>query len=679
MKEIGRFPEVMAAGITAICLMVIGCGPKQEELESDPHIGDIRLTEIQYHPDDYDSIPDDSLEFIELKNVGSGTVNLGAIECNAGITYDFPSDAEVAAGGFYVIASNKSCFARRYGFNPDGVYSGQLSNNGENIEVTDLASHTVIISQTYADNGAWPGEADGIGYSLVPVNPNPGKDETKASNWRGSSMMGGSPGKDDENKALDSALLNLRITEIQYHPDYTDSIGGDSLEFIELKNVGSKALTLTGVLFTSGIDYSFPVGATLQPGAFCVLASNSKWFKSLYGFKPYDEYKSQLRNSGDTISIKEIKSGVTLITIAYSDHFPWSAYADGNGWSLVTKSPNPSSTEQNAAAAWRHSLRLNGSPGRDDPEPIYVNEALTHTDPPLTDAVELYNPGSSSIDLGNWFISDDIDHPMKFRIPAGTSIPAHGYIVFDEHDFNADPASPASFRFSEYGEAVYLFADSIGKTGYFHGYAFGPIDNAVSFGRYITSVGNEEFVAQTETSLGAENKGPRVGPVVITEIMYNPADTVSEFIEIKNIGKSAVPLYDEADTTRTWKIPSVGCTFPLGSVLQAGEIALIVSDAVPVDTLKNRYSISDSVQLFTMTGTLNDTVDSLILAKPDVDSASLTLPQLPYMTVDRVVYANKGDWPSEADGTGKSLQRVNPEDYANDPANWKAANPGPGR
>ena len=677
-KTLVRLSKILA-GITLTGLTIIGCVQKQEELESDPHIGDIRLTEIQYHPDDYSGINNDSLEFIELKNIGSETVNLGALRCTTGVTYDFPKDAKMAAGSFYVIASNKNCFLKRYGFSPDGVYNGQLSNSGEKIAMYDIASKEIIISLTYSDGGSWPGEADGDGYSLVPINPNPGKDETGPSFWRGSSAIGGSPGADDGSKGLDSTLLNLRITEIMYHPDYTDSTGGDSLEFIELKNVGSKTISLTGVVFSSGVDYAFEAGATLLPGAFCVLASNSGWFKTRYSFKPFGEYKSQLRNSGDTITLKEVKSGTTLISIVYSDHYPWSAYADGNGWSLVTKSPSPSLAEENTPAAWRFSLRLKGSPGRDDPEPVYVNEALTHTDPPLVDAVELYNPGDAAVDLGNWFISDDIDHPMKFRIPAGTTIPSHGYLVFDEHDFNADPTLATSFRFSEYGEGVYLFADSIGKKGYYHGFTFGPIENGISFGRYITSTGAEEFVPQSQTSLGAENKGPRIGPVVITEIMYNPADAVSEFIEIKNISNSAVPLYDETDTTRTWKIPSVGCTFPLGSVLKAGEIALIVPDGVPLDSMKNRYSIPDSVQLFTMTETLDNTLDSIVIAKPDLDSASLTMTELPYFSVDRVVYTNKGDWPAEADGTGKSLQRTDPAEYANDPSNWKAAVPSPGK
>ena len=72
-------------------------------------------------------------------------------------------------------------------------------------------------------------------------------------------------------------------------------------------------------------------------------------------------------------------------------------------------------------------------------------------------------------------------------------------------------------------------------------------------------------------------------------------------------------------------------------------------------------------------------IDSVILAKPDVDSTALTMQELPYITVDRVVFENKGDWPSEADGTGKSLNRTDPKDYANDPANWKAADPTAGR
>jgi len=36
-------------------------------------------------------------------------------------------------------------------------------------------------------------------------------------------------------------------------------------------------------------------------------------------------------------------------------------------------------------------------------------------------------------------------------------------------------------------------------------------------------------------------------------------------------------------------------------------------------------------------------------------------------------------WPVEADGQGKSLSRIDPQTYGNDPANWPPATPTPGR
>jgi hypothetical protein len=80
-----------------------------------------------------------------------------------------------------------------------------------------------------------------------------------------------------------------------------------------------------------------------------------------------------------------------------------------------------------------------------------------------------------------------------------------------------------------------------------------------------------------------------------------------------------------------------------------------------------------------MTKMLGNSCDSLIISKPDIDSTSLTMAALPYISVDRVIFKDSGAWPSEADGNGMSLQRIDPKAYANDPANWKAADPTAGR
>jgi hypothetical protein len=69
-------------------------------------------------------------------------------------------------------------------------------------------------------------------------------------------------------------FTELLITEIMYHPPATTNLDGDEFEFIELKNVASTNLELSGLRFTDGISFTFPVGAFLAPGQFVVLVSN---------------------------------------------------------------------------------------------------------------------------------------------------------------------------------------------------------------------------------------------------------------------------------------------------------------------------------------------------------------------------------------------------------------------
>jgi len=45
------------------------------------------------------------------------------------------------------------------------------------------------------------------------------------------------------------------------------------------------------------------------------------------------------------------------------------------------------------------------------------------------DWFELYNPTASAVDLTGYFLSDRASNPMKSMIPAGTSIPANGYLI----------------------------------------------------------------------------------------------------------------------------------------------------------------------------------------------------------------------------------------------------------
>ena len=163
---------------------------------------------------------------------------------------------------------------------------------------------------------------------------------------------------------LSSALNNLKITEIHYHPLAQDTIDGDNFEFIELKNTGTSPIDLTGVQFTEGISFSFPQGSILDTNKFIVLVSNQYYFNLRYNFIPFGEYEGLLDNSGERIVLTDILQD-SIVSVRYNDKAPWPESADGSGFSLVTKDFNPTGDE-NDPASWRSSTNIHGSPGKDD-------------------------------------------------------------------------------------------------------------------------------------------------------------------------------------------------------------------------------------------------------------------------------------------------------------------------
>jgi hypothetical protein len=340
---------------------------------------------------------------------------------------------------------------------------------------------------------------------------------------------------------------DLFITEIMYHPaGDLSGLDPDEYEFIELKNVGTTLLDLSGVSFTSGIRYTFPIGTELSPGDFVLLVSNPSAFTARYPGVSFDGvYEGRLNNAGETVNLTHA-AGAPIFSVAYQDDPPWPIAADGIGFSLVPASANLN-PDPNQASNWRSSSAVPGSPGRDDPAatilPIWITEALTHTDLPQLDSVELHNPNPSSVDISYWYLTDDRNTPAKFQVPAGTVLAAGGYMVFDETDFNPVPGIDPSFNLSSHGEEIYLYSARAGGelTGYSDGFSFGPAFNGVTFGRHTISSGEARYPAQSANSLGSPNAAPRVPDVVINEIQYHPLPGDTELRSSSN-SRTARPL-----------------------------------------------------------------------------------------------------------------------------------------
>lgn len=462
---------------------------------------------------------------------------------------------------------------------------------------------------------------------------------------------------------------SLVVSEIMYHPnDYGELLGQD-LEYLELRIGEYEVLDLSRAAFTDGIEFEFPEESVFASGQTLVLVSNTTAFQQRYpDVSVFGEYAGQLSNSGENLELSD-EAGNVLLSVEYSDQAPWPALADGNGYSAVLRDESQWPSDPNDGIYWRASSAEGGSPGSEDPEPavtgVFINEILAHTDLPEVDSIEIYNQNEEVVDLSYWYVSDDFEEPDKFQFPEGTQIEAGGYLVVTETDLG--------YRLDSHGDSIWLFAaNSNGTlTGYRHGYDFGASDNGVTFGRTVTSDGVDSLVFLASNSLGYENGESLVGPIVISEIQYDPVSGGIEYIEIVNTSEDRVFLYDASYPENGWKIEGIGYSFASGDSLDGGELALIVG--VDPSVARETFGLPETVQIFgPFEGALNNSGESISIQFPDtpdeMDDGEI---YVPYIDVDKVTYLLNDSWLDPDDGW--SLERRDLTVFAIEPENWKAS------
>ncbi|MCF7848358.1 MAG: lamin tail domain-containing protein, partial [Kiritimatiellales bacterium] len=481
----------------------------------------------------------------------------------------------------------------------------------------------------------------------------------------------------------------LRVTEIMYNPAVTGA------EFIELLNTGTETVGLAGTEFTEGIVFDFTDGdvATLAPGEYAVLVDDYDAFTNRYSnwadiniagvyhgkfFIP----TAALDNGGEELLLAD-GHGNTILDFEYND---WYEATDGEGYSLTLIDPTAATNTWSDSSSWRASAYTGGTPGEgpfDFPSPgdLVINEALTHQDDDTPgDWVELYNSSTNTIDINGWFLSDNENDLAMVELSGLSAMAPGGYLVLTEaSDFGTTVAGTNGFALSELGENIYLSSGASGElTGYRTEEAFGAAERDVTFGRHVKSDGTADFTAQSAQTSDATNAYPLVGDVVFTEIMYHPADSNGfEFIEICNRTSSEVALYHATYTTNTWNLDgAVEFTFPEGLTLGAGECVVI--SETNAAAFRSYYLVDAGVTVLgPYDGQLNNDGEDLYLTRPG-NPEDLT-GEIPYIVVERVEYNDAAPWPTDADGLGSSLERVDAALYPNDAANWAAnASPSPG-
>jgi hypothetical protein len=485
----------------------------------------------------------------------------------------------------------------------------------------------------------------------------------------------------------------LRISEVNYNPSDpapASLFNNDDYEFIEVTNIAASPVQLEGAAFVDGVTFTFG-NLSLNPNEYTVVVRNQAAFEDRYGtnIPIAGVFTGGLSNSGETVELVD-GLGATIDLFTYSDGGNWPGRADGNASSLE---PIDLDGNLNDPDNWRSSRDYEGSPGAagyGDFQDVIINEVLSHTDLPAVDSIEIYNTSPDQVDISGWWISDSNNNYFKFQVPDLTFIDGFSYMVFDETQFNISVGvDPNDFGLSgSRGEDVYLMATDAGGSPdrFADSVDFMAQANGESWGRWPNAVG--DLYPMISTTLGDANSGPRVGPLVITELMYNAPDpdgvggidpTNLEYIEIVNPTGLTVNL-------TSWEIDrGADYAFLPNETIDPGEVIVVVgfdpsdlANATLVDDFRNYYGIDNTVRLLGgFNNRLDNTGERIQLIRPD--SPPLDEPDfIPLLLEDEVRYSSTAPWPTEPNGNGESLTRAGIALWGNDPASWTAELPSPG-
>ncbi|HEX7356227.1 MAG TPA: CotH kinase family protein, partial [Ignavibacteriaceae bacterium] len=153
---------------------------------------------------------------------------------------------------------------------------------------------------------------------------------------------------------------------------------------------------------------------------------------------------------------------------------------------------------------------------------IFINEIMasnsaTITDPDFNnyaDWIEIYNSGNSEVNLKDYYITDDLLNPQKFRIQSDLFVQANGFVIIWADDANIN--NHTNFKLSADGESIGLYDASLQLIDTV---TFGIQQTDISLGRFPNGTNNRfQFSPATPGSANLETGIFNILPVPIISL-----------------------------------------------------------------------------------------------------------------------------------------------------------------
>jgi len=304
----------------------------------------------------------------------------------------------------------------------------------------------------------------------------------------------------------------LWLNELQ--PDNLTGItnsAGQRTAWLELYNPTTNVVSLTNLYlakaYTNLAAWAFPTGTVVNPRQFKVIFADG-----LSNLSTTNELHTSfsLASGSGSLALSRLSGGQTQV-LDYVDYtnltpnrsygsFPDAQSFDRQQFFYVT----PGATNNNVSA----------------PLSVVINEWMagnTHTlTNPLSgkysDWFELYNYGTNTANLAGYYLTDSLTNQFNFQIPAGYSIPPHGFLLVwaDGRNTNGTPDLHVTFKLSKSGESLGLYGSDGAPVDYVN---YGAQSDDVSEGRFPDGAVTRFFMptATPRTNNVIPNTAPVLG------------------------------------------------------------------------------------------------------------------------------------------------------------------------
>jgi hypothetical protein len=305
------------------------------------------------------------------------------------------------------------------------------------------------------------------------------------------------------------AFPSLWLNEVQ-----PDNVTGPSDNFgehepwIELHNSGTNALNLDGLYLannpTNLAQWAFPSNVTIASGGFLIVWCDNQTNQTS-GTNLHAAFRPSAAHG--TMALARLLNGAPqLVDYLVYTNLP-------SNWSYGDLPDGQPFYRGQMFVATPRAANTNTSP----PLTVFINEwmadnAATLADPAdnqFEDWFELYNPGVATVDLGGYWLTDNLTNKFQFQIPNNGhyTIPPGGYLLVwadsETGQNNTNRADlHASFALSKGGEAIGLFASD------------GTTIDAVTFGAQTTDVSQGRFPNGAANVFSMPTPTPRAGNVI---------------------------------------------------------------------------------------------------------------------------------------------------------------------